>query len=160
LEAGADIRPETRAGFTREHGLAAFESVEALCDSGEVDAVWIETPNQLHCAHVISAAIRGLHVICAKPLAANLAQCDSMIEACRKAGVRLLQGHSKIFDSPVRAMAELVRSGRLGQVIGIGNWWFNDWLRRPRLESELDETMGAGFILRQAPHLVDIACYV
>jgi phthalate 4,5-cis-dihydrodiol dehydrogenase len=74
--------------------------------------------------------------------------------------VRLLQGHSKIFDSPVRAMADIAREGRLGRVIGIDSWWYNDWLRRPRLASELDENMGAGFILRQAPHLVDIACLI
>ena len=83
-----------------------------------------------------------------------------MIAACRKAGVRLLQGHSKIFDPPVRAMADVARSGRLGRVIGIDSWWYNDWLRRPRLASELDESLGAGFVLRQAPHLVDIACTV
>ena len=160
LAAAADIRAEARAGFTRDYDLPAFESVEALCDSGAVDAVWIETPNHLHCAHVLAAAKRGLHVICAKPLAANLAECDSMIVACRAAGVRLLQGHSKIFDSPVRAMADIARSGRLGRVIAIDSWWFNDWLRRPRLAAELDESLGAGFILRQAPHLVDIACHI
>ena len=131
-----------------------------MCDSGAVDAVWIETPNHLHCAHTIAAAERGKHVICAKPLAATLDECDRMIAACRKAGVLLLQGHSKIFDSPVRAMAEMARSGRLGRVIAIDSWWFNDWLRRPRLASELDENLGAGFILRQAPHLVDIACHI
>ena len=144
LAAAADIRAEARAAFTREYGLPAFESVEALCDSGKVDAVWIETPNHLHCAHTIAAAMRNKHVICAKPLAVTLDECDFMIAACRTAGVRLLQGHSKIFDSPVRAMADIAREGRLGRVIGIDSWWFNDWLRRSRLASELDETLGAG----------------
>jgi phthalate 4,5-cis-dihydrodiol dehydrogenase len=160
LAAAADIRAEARDAFTRDYGLPAFDSVEAMCDSGAVDAVWIETPNHLHCAHVLAAAGRGLHVICAKPLAASIDECDQLIAACRKAGVRLLQGHSKIFDPPVRAMAGLARSGRLGRVIAIDSWWFNDWLRRPRLVSELDEDLGAGFILRQAPHLVDIACFI
>jgi phthalate 4,5-cis-dihydrodiol dehydrogenase len=160
LAAAADIRAEARAAFTRAFGLPAFESVEDLCDSHNVDAVWIETPNHLHCTHTLAAATRGKHVICAKPLAATLEECDSMIAACRKSGVKLLQGHSKIFDPPVRAMADIVRSGRLGRVIAIDSWWFNDWLRRPRLASELDENLGGGFILRQAPHLVDIACFI
>jgi phthalate 4,5-cis-dihydrodiol dehydrogenase len=160
LAAAADIRDEARSRFTREHGLPAFESVAALCESGEVDAVWIETPNHRHCEHVVAAAERGKHVICAKPLAASLEECDSMIAACRAAGVRLLQGHSKIFDPPVRAMAAMAREGRLGRVIAIDSWWYNDWLRRPRLAAELDERLGAGFILRQAPHLVDIATYI
>jgi phthalate 4,5-cis-dihydrodiol dehydrogenase len=160
LIAAADIREEARGGFVRESGLPAFASVEELCESGSVDAVWIETPNHLHCAHVVAAAERGKHVICAKPLAASLDECDHMIAVCRRAGVRMLLGHSKIFDSPVRAMAEIARSGRLGRVIGIDSWWYNDWLRRPRLASELDENLGAGFILRQAPHLIDIATYI
>ncbi|HMI96424.1 MAG TPA: Gfo/Idh/MocA family oxidoreductase, partial [Micropepsaceae bacterium] len=160
LAAAADIREDARVGFARVSGLPVFASVEELCGSAAVDAVWIETPNHLHCAQVIAAAERGKHVICAKPLAATLDECDRMIAACRLSGVRLLQGHSKIFDSPVRAMADVARSGRLGRVIGIDSWWYNDWLRRPRLASELDENFGAGFILRQAPHLVDIVTYV
>lgn len=160
LTAGADIREEARGAFTREHDLPALESVEALCGSDEVDAVWIETPNHLHCEHVLAAASHRKHVICAKPLAASLEECDRMIAACHKAGVRLLLGHSKIFDSPVQAMAQVIRSSRLGRVLRIDSWWYNDWLRRPRLASELDEQLGAGFILRQAPHLVDIACHI
>jgi predicted dehydrogenase len=50
--------------------------------------------------------------------------------------------------------------GGWGGLFAIDSWWFNDWLRRPRLAEELDESHGAGFILRQAPHLVDIACYI
>ena len=114
LAAAADIREEARAGFARDSGLPAFASVEALCESGAVDAVWIETPNHLHCAHVIAAAERGKHVICAKPLAATMEECERGIAACRRHDVRLLQGHSKIFDSPVRAMGEMARSGRSG----------------------------------------------
>jgi phthalate 4,5-cis-dihydrodiol dehydrogenase len=160
LAAAADIRDEARNAFTQERGLPAFESVEALCESGAVDAVWIETPNHLHCEHVVAAAERGQHVICAKPLAASLEECDRMIAACRAAGVRLLLGHSKMFDPPVRAMAGIARERRLGRVIAVDSWWYNDWLRRPRLAAELDETLGAGFILRQAPHLVDIAAVI
>ncbi len=160
LAGAADMRPEARGGFERDYGLPVFDSVEDLCASRASDAVWIETPNHLHAAHVLAAAKHGVHVICAKPLATNLAECDAMIEACRKAGVKLLLGHSKVFDPPVRAMAEIVGSGRSGRLIAVDCLWFNDWLRRPRLASELDESLGAGFILRQAPHLVDIACYI
>jgi phthalate 4,5-cis-dihydrodiol dehydrogenase len=160
LTGAADVRAEARAHFAREYGLPAFAAVEALCASGDVDAVWIETPNHLHCEHALIAAAHKKHVIVAKPMAASLEECDRMIAACAKAGVRLLQGHSKIFDSPVRAMADLARSVQLGRVISIDSWWYNDWLRRPHLMSELDEAKGAGFILRQMPHLADVTTYI
>ena len=160
LAAGCDVREEARGAFAREYSVPVFASVEELAVSPEVDAIWIETPNHLHCKHAVAAASRGKHVIVAKPMAATPGECDRMIAAARKAGVRLLIGHSKVFDSPVRAMAEVVRSGRLGRVLQIDCLWFNDWLRRPRLAEELDEARGAGFILRQAPHLVDIAMLI
>jgi phthalate 4,5-cis-dihydrodiol dehydrogenase len=160
LAGAADVRKEAREAFARDYGLPAYGSAEALCAAPDIDAVWIETPNHLHCEHVLTAAAHRKHVIVAKPLAASLEECGRMIAACERAGVRLLLGHSKIFDSPIAAMAEVVRSGRLGRVISIDSWWFNDWLRRPRLAEELDEARGAGFVLRQMPHLADIVCHI
>ncbi|MEE8440030.1 MAG: Gfo/Idh/MocA family oxidoreductase, partial [Micropepsaceae bacterium] len=160
LAAAADVRVDAREEFTAKHNLPAHVSVEELCKSDTLDAVWIETPNHLHAAHAISAAENGKHVICTKPLAATLVECDKMIAASRANNVRLLIGHSKLFDPPIRAIGEIARSGNLGKVIQIDSWLYNDWLRRPRLAEELEEKKGAGFILRQAPHLVDIANYI
>lgn len=160
LAAAADIRDAARAKFAGRFNLPAFESVEALCGSGEIDAVWVETPNHLHCEHAVCAMEAGKHVIVAKPIAATLEECDRMIAAARANKVRLMIGHSKIFDPPVFAMGGIARSGELGKVIQIVSILYNDWLRRPRVAEELDETKGAGFILRQAPHLVDIANYI
>jgi phthalate 4,5-cis-dihydrodiol dehydrogenase len=154
------VRAEAREAFANQYGLPVYADVAELCSARKLDAVWIETPNRFHAEHAIMAAEHGKHVICAKPLAATLEECDRMIAAARKNHVRLLVAHSKLFDAPVRAMAEIVRSGRLGKVIQIDSLLFNDWLRRPRLESELNEDQGEGFILRQAPHLVDIVSYV
>lgn len=160
LAAGCDLRDEARNAFAREYRLPVFAGVEELAASPLVDAIWIDTPNHFHCEHAVTALRRGKHVIVAKPMAATPEECDLMIAAAREAGVRLLIGHSKVFDSPVRAMADVVRSGRSGRVLQIDCLWFNDWLRRPRVAEELDEAHGAGFILRQAPHLVDIAMLI
>ena len=157
LAAAADIRAEARDEFSKAYKLPAHASIEELCISNTVDAVWIETPNHLHCEHAICAAQSGKHIICAKPLAANLEECERMIAAARANDVQLLIGHSKIFDPPIAKMTEIARSGNLGKVVQIDSWLYNDWLRRPRLAEELNEEKGAGFILRQAPHLVDIA---
>jgi phthalate 4,5-cis-dihydrodiol dehydrogenase len=160
LAAAADIRADAREAFTAKYNLPAHGSIEELCASHAIDAVWVETPNHHHCEHVVCAAESGKHVICAKPLAATLEECDRMIAAARANDVRLMIGHSKIFDPPVFAMGGIARSGKLGRVIQIDSILYNDWLRRPRLAEELDETKGAGFILRQAPHIVDIVNYI
>jgi len=93
-------------------------------------------------------------------MALTLDECDRMISEAERAGVQLLQGHSKIFDSPVRAMRKIVASGRLGKVVQIDSWNFNDWLQRPRIASEVDTAMGGGLVFRQGPHQVDVVRYI
>ena len=156
----ADIRPEAREAFARNYDLPAYESLRAMCEAPDVDVVWIETPNHLHCEHTLEAIRHGKHVICAKPVGTTLAECDRMIEAADRAGVQLLQGHSKVFDTPVYAMREVIRSGRLGRVIQVDTWLYNNWLQRPRLPEELDTKRGGGIALRQGPHQIDILRYL
>ncbi len=160
LGAAADVRQEARDAFAKAHDLPVFADVAAMCRSPDIDTVWIATPNPFHCEHAVAAAENGKHVICEKPMAITLEQCDRMIDAAARNGVKLLQGHSKIFDAPVRAMRAVVTSGRLGKVIQVGTWNYNDWLQRPRLASEVDTKQGGGLVYRQGPHMVDVVRYV
>jgi len=160
LAGAADVRKEARDDFAKVYDLPAHADVAVMCRSNDIDAVWIATPNTVHCEHAIAAAENGKHVICEKPMAVTLEQCDAMIDAAERNGVRLLQGHSKIFDSPIRAMRDVVASGRIGRVIQINSWNFNDWLQRPRLASEVDTRLGGGLVYRQGPHMVDVVRYV
>ncbi|MEE9291209.1 MAG: Gfo/Idh/MocA family oxidoreductase [Alphaproteobacteria bacterium] len=160
LAGGADNRAEARAAFEDAYHRPTFATVAELCAQGDVDAVWISTPNTLHAEHAICAARNGKHVICEKPMAVNLRECDRMIASARKHGVQFLQGHSKIYQAPIKAIREVVASGRLGRVIQISAFNSNDWLQRPRLAPELDTTLGGGLVYRQGPHLVDIVRFI
>lgn len=160
LAAAADARKEARDHFAKAYDLPTYDNVEAMAASPGIDVVWVATPNVLHCQHTIAAANGGKHVICEKPMALSIEECDRMIAAAEAAGVQLLQGHSKIFDAPIRAIRDLVTSGRLGKVIQMDTLNFNDWLQRPRLASEVDTSMGGGLVFRQAPHQVDLVRYI
>ena len=160
LAGGADNRAQARQAFEKTYMRPSFGSVEELCARDDVDAVWISTPNTLHAEHAICAARHGKHVICEKPMAVNLRECDRMIAAAAKHGVQFLQGHSKIYQAPIKAIREVVASGRIGKVIQISAFNSNDWLQRPRLAPELDTTKGGGLVYRQGPHLVDIVRFI
>ena len=160
LAGAADLRREARDAFTRRHDRPAFESIEALCRSPEIDAVWIATPNDLHAAHSIIAAEHGKHVLCEKPIAITLDEADRMIAAADRTGVQLLAAHSKICDTPIQAMRRIIAGGRLGDVVQINSLMFNDWLQRPRVPAEVDTARGGGVVFRQAPHLIDIVRYL
>jgi phthalate 4,5-cis-dihydrodiol dehydrogenase len=160
LAAAADIRPDALQAFESRYRRKAFASVEAMCASGEVDAVWVATPNASHADHAVVAAEHGKHVIVEKPMAVTLDEADRMIDAAMRNGVKLVQGHSKIYSPAIQKIGEIVRSGRLGPVIQISTWNFNDWLQRPRLASEVDTGIGGGVCFRQGPHQVDIVRFL
>ena len=156
LGAVADVRPEAVEACRAKHPqVETYASVEAMCQSKNVDAVWIATPNEFHAAHALAAANAGKHIVCEKPMALNLAECDRMIDAAAKNGVQLLM-HSKAGDPPIRKMREIIAGGRLGRPIQINSWNYKSWLNYPRLPDELDTTKGGGIVFRQGSHQVDI----
>jgi phthalate 4,5-cis-dihydrodiol dehydrogenase len=162
LAALADVRRENMAFFCERYGRAVpmFDSVEAMCRSTDVDAVWVASPNALHAEHTICAAKNGKHVICEKPMAVSLEQCAAMVEAVERHRVKFVQGHSKAYDTPIRKMAEILASGELGRVIHIQTWNWNDWLLRALVASEVDTAQGSGVVFRQGPHQVDIVRFL
>jgi phthalate 4,5-cis-dihydrodiol dehydrogenase len=59
IRAAADTRPEARERFEADFGGVAYETIEAMCESGEIDAVYIATPHFCHADHAVAAARRG-----------------------------------------------------------------------------------------------------
>ncbi len=160
LAAGADIRIEARQAFEAAYDRPTVATVAELAARDDLDAIWISTPNTRHEEHAVCAAQNGKHVICEKPIAVTLDQCDRMIEAADANGVHFLQGHSKIYQAPIKKMREIINSKRLGRVLQIHSVNYNDWLQRPRLAAELDTTQGGGIVYRQGPHIIDIVRFL
>ena len=156
IVAGADVRETARDRFASDFGGAAYASVEALCASPEVDAVYVLTPNRFHAEHAVLAAEHGKQVFCDKPFGLSLEDADRIIAAAERNGVRVLAGHSQCLDRPIVKMAEIARGGELGRTLMVNTWFFSDWLYRPRDREELDPALGEGLTLRQGPVQVDI----
>ncbi|HPM77049.1 MAG TPA: Gfo/Idh/MocA family oxidoreductase [bacterium] len=127
----------------------AFRDPSDLLRNAPVDAVVIGSPNWAHATQVIEAAERGLHVLCEKPLATNLADCERMIEACTKAGVTLQVALQKRFHPAFQRAREMIEAGELGEVFQISVDW-NHYI--PDLETSwLKKTIGV-----LARHGVDV----
>jgi len=155
LGAAADVRRAALESFREKNHAETFDSVEAMCRSRSIDAVWIATPNEFHAPHAIAAAANGKHIVCEKPMSLSLEQCEMMNAAAAASGVKLLM-HSKAEDPPVVKMREVVASGRLGRVIQINSWNYKGWLDNPRLPSEVETAKGGGVVYRQGAHQIDI----
>jgi predicted dehydrogenase len=103
--------------FAAKHGCpSAYQSFDDLLRDDRVQAVFVCSPNHMHKEQVIQAAAAGKHVLCEKPLAHSAADCRAMIDACRKAGVKLAVGFH-LRHNPVHSAArDIVKSGILGQL--------------------------------------------
>jgi glucose-fructose oxidoreductase len=94
--------------------LYSYGDADKLFDSGAIDAVYIATPNSEHAPWTIRAAEAGLHVLCEKPLAASVVDCERMLDACERNNVRLMTAYRLHFERCNLEVAELVRRKRIG----------------------------------------------
>ena len=92
----------------------AFDSATELCNSPEVDAVLVTTPNSLHLKDVLTAIEAGKAVLCEKPLAMNAAEAREMVEAARRKNVRFGVAHVFRFDQSVIKFRQHVGAGAIG----------------------------------------------
>jgi glucose-fructose oxidoreductase len=95
--------------------LYDYDEFEEGLREAQVEAVYIALPNDLHREYTERAARAGAHVLCEKPMALTVADCDSMIGATRAAGVRLMIAYRLHFQKANLKAVELVESGRLGE---------------------------------------------
>jgi phthalate 4,5-cis-dihydrodiol dehydrogenase len=155
ITAAADRFPEPREAFARDFEAEVYEDAEELCKSPNIDFVYIATPHQFHKEHVIMAAEYGKHIIVEKPMALTLEDCDAMIEAVDRTGVKLIIGHTHSYDPAIRTMREVIARGELGKLGMINTWNYTNFLYRPRRPEELDTSLGGGILFNQVPHQVD-----
>jgi len=91
---------------------AHYRDYDALLGSGEIDAVYIALPNHMHCEYALRAAAAGVHVLCEKPLALTVEECERMIDAAEDAGVKLMTAYRLHFDRANLSARELATRGR------------------------------------------------
>lgn len=118
MAALCDPVPEALAAAKDELGVERgyTDYRDALADP-DIDAVVVVTPTALHRDVVVAAAGAGKHVLCEKPMATSLAECDEMIAACERAGVVLQLGFMRRFDESMAHAKERVDAGDIGEVV-------------------------------------------
>lgn len=156
LVAAFDPRASARSAFASFFGGKPCATEEEVCSDPNVEWVYVATPHQLHARHVEMAAAHGKHVLVEKPLSITLDEGARMVEACKKAGVWLVVGHSHSFNTPVLSARQLIASGRYGEVRMIEALQYTDFMYRPRRPEELDTRQGGGVVFSQAAHQVDM----
>jgi predicted dehydrogenase len=94
-----------------------YENFDGIKNNRDIDAVYVITPNALHHDQVIRVAKAGKHVICEKPMAINAAQGQEMVDACKKANVKLLVGYRMHFEAKTLEVIRMRKEGEFGKVL-------------------------------------------
>lgn len=94
-----------------------YQNFDRIKDNKDIDAVYVITPNGLHHDQVIRVAKAGKHVICEKPMAVNAKEGQEMIDACKKANVKLLVGYRMHFEPKTLEVIRMRNEGEFGKVL-------------------------------------------
>lgn len=95
--------------------LYSYDQYDECLASGEIDAVYIALPNNLHRDFAVRAAKAGIHVLCEKPMALDEVSCREMIRAADAGGVKLMIAYRLHFDRANLQAVEAALSGRIGE---------------------------------------------
>jgi phthalate 4,5-cis-dihydrodiol dehydrogenase len=154
VTAAADFRQAALDRFQQEVKGKTYRTLEEICQSSDVDIIYIATPHELHAKHTLMALACGKHVIVEKPMALTIEDCDEMNDVADRRGLKILCGHNHSYDVPIRKMREIIRSGELGPLGMIHSWNYNDFMVRPYPDFAMETSRGV--VLNQGPHQVDI----
>jgi glucose-fructose oxidoreductase len=104
--------------LSNEYGVArtvSYDGYDDLLRSGSIDAVYVALPNNLHADFTIRAARAGVHILCEKPMARSVEECENMTKACLEHGVKLMIAYRLHFEPGNLKAIELVSSGDIGE---------------------------------------------
>jgi len=152
IVAVADLDGSKAEEQARAYGAQAFTDGRSAIEECRLDAVSICTPPKSHRELTEAAAAYGVHVLCEKPMAPTLEDCDAMTAACAHAGVRLMVAQKKRFHPLVQRLRDLTQ-GELGAI----RWAVVKYaLGRVPMAWFWDETDGGGPIQENSIHAVDL----
>ncbi|TPG67349.1 Gfo/Idh/MocA family protein [Hymenobacter nivis] len=113
--------PDKAQRLAQEYGVEAksiysYQDFDRIKDNPAVDVVYVVLPPALHAEYVVRAAQAGKHVLTEKPMAPSVAECQRMIDACRKAGKQLMVAYRAQFEPFNLDAIARIRKGELGKL--------------------------------------------
>ncbi|MGN0201441.1 MAG: Gfo/Idh/MocA family protein [Candidatus Cryptobacteroides sp.] len=112
-----DFNFERAAQIARQTGARAYSSAEDLLADPEIDAVSVCVANNAHCEVTVKALRAGKDVLCEKPMATDIRECELMVRTAAECGRKLMIGQNqRLADAHVKAR-ELLEQGVIGKVL-------------------------------------------
>lgn len=149
----------TAEKFAGQYQTRAWTDIAAMVRESGADLVIICTPHKFHRGPAVEAALAGASILVEKPLAADLKDCDAIIEACRSGKVKLGVISQRRWYAPVKRVKEAIESGKIGKPV-LGTITMLGWRDKAYYDSDAWrgtwEMEGGGVLVNQSPHQLDI----
>ena len=113
--------PEKIPEWREKYGIAEknvynYENFDEIAGNKDIDIIYVVLPTGMHAEFCIRAAKAGKHVICEKPMAGTVQECDAMIQAAKDAGVSLHMGYRLHWDPFHLRLMEVAKNEELGKL--------------------------------------------
>jgi phthalate 4,5-cis-dihydrodiol dehydrogenase len=160
LVAASEIDEERGKQFSEKWGCEVVKDYKELLKRDDVDIVSLTLPHWLHEPVGIEAAEAGKHIFVEKPMADSVEECDRMIAAARKNGVKLFTGHTEQFLAPNVKARQMIQSGEVGEPVMLTDCWYKAFALHTRPPWFLDRSKGGGMWLMNGAHMIDRVTYI
>lgn len=162
LVAICDMAKERADKLAGEFQTKVYYSLDDMLQDPEIDVVNVALPNHLHHDAVLKCAAAGKHVLTEKPPAMSLAETDSMIAACQKAGVKFGCTVQCRIRKSIQAMKQAIDRGRFGKIHHADTImkWFRSTDYYKSDAWRMSRKSGAGVTVQQAFHYIDLLQYL
>nr|WP_234737182.1 Gfo/Idh/MocA family oxidoreductase [Tellurirhabdus bombi] len=112
--------PEKLQKVAKQYGIKpencySYENYDKLKDNPEVQVIYIVLPNSMHAEYTIRGAQAGKHILCEKPMANSSAECQAMIDACKKANRKLMIAYRIQYEPYNRYVREQIQKNEFGK---------------------------------------------
>ena len=126
LVAVCDLYEEVARQVALKYGVSKwYTDYNEMFEKEEIDAVINTTWHTAHAKVTIDAAKAEKHIFCEKPMAVTVEECEEMIKACEKHGVKLMIGFMKRFDPSLRWIKEEINKGTFGEIFLVNSWYYD-----------------------------------
>ncbi len=98
-----------------EKNVYTYENFDSIIDNSDIDIVYVVLPNFMHKEFCIRAARAKKHVICEKPMAMNVEECQEIIDACNENKVKLAVGYRMQSEPATERLTTMIKEKKYGK---------------------------------------------
>ena len=150
-----DWGAHTAKTFEKFPAAKRYKDFRKMLDAEDknIEAVTVATPDNIHAVAAMAAIKRNKHVYCEKPLCHDIYEVRQLTEEARKRGLMTQMGIQVHAENSVRLVAEMIKSGVIGEVRKVDIWSGKNWGggERPKESEPVPETLDWDLWLGPAP---------